>query len=173
MFPGGGTAVGVLAGPAATSKERHPGMTAIVRRSVLLLPVAAAKPARANGLWLVTDREAALAPSPNASAARAVMRGPGVRFIAPGDAAVRARTPFWLRVEFAPRGGSRIAANAITVTLLRAASIDLTQRLQPFLSATALDVPEALAPPGVYALRFDVTDDQGRTSNALIQLNVT
>jgi hypothetical protein len=85
---------------------------------------------------------------------------------------VAARQPFWLRVEFAARGGSRIVPESITVTLIRAANIDLTPRLRPFLTASALDMPEALAPRGNYALRVEVTDDQARVSTALLQINV-
>jgi hypothetical protein len=147
-------------------------MRFVLRRDLLLLVAGAAPAAAQTGTWLVTDREAALAASTDASGTRAVTRGPAIRYIAPLDATVPARQPFWLRVEFAARGGSRIIPDSIRITLLRSANIDLTPRLRPFLTEGALDMPEALAPRGRYALRVAVSDAQGRASDAVIQLNV-
>lgn len=123
-------------------------------------------------MWLVTDREAALPVPADATGSRAVTRGPAIRYVAPQDNAVTAREPFWLRLEFQARGGSRIDPAATRVMLLRGPGLDLTQRVQPYLSATGLDIAEALAPPGRFALRVEVTDDQGRQSSATLQVNV-
>lgn len=146
------------------------------RRIVALSPALLMAPqvlAQPQGMmWLVTDREAALPVPADATGTRAVTRGPAIRYVSPQDSAVASREPFWLKLEFAARGGSRINADATRVTLLRGPGLDLTQRVRPYLTAGGLDIQEALAPPGRFALRVEVSDDQGRQSSATIQLNV-
>lgn len=155
-------------------------MPGLVRRRILsLLPVGLAVPAligrdaRASGLvWLVTDREAALPPNAAPGETRAVTRGPAIRYVHPLDRPVRAREPFWLRLEFAARGGARIDPQATRVTLLRGANLDLSGRVRPFLSDSALDIAEALAPPGSFTFRVAIADDQGRSTATTITLDV-
>jgi hypothetical protein len=147
----------------------------IGRRTLPLLPFALAPAGRAaaTGLvWLVTDREAALPAVPAPGETRAVTRGPAIRYVHPLDRPVRAREPFWLRLEFAARGGARIDPQATRVTLLRGPHLDLSSRVRPFLSDAALDIGEALAPPGSFAFRIVVADDQGRSSGTVITLDV-
>lgn len=126
----------------------------------------------ADPLWLVTQAEASLPAQPGASAIRAITRGPAIRYLAPQDAPVRAQEPFRLHLEFAGRGGARIEGRATRVTLLRGSGLDITARLLPFLGTSGLDVPQALTPAGLFALRVEASDDQGRQSMAVIQIDV-
>ena len=145
---------------------------AILRRSLLLsaisIPVAWASPP----VWLVTEREAGLTASEDASATRGVMRGPNIRYVSPRTSAVSARQPFWLRVEFAPRGATKINRTSARIVLLRGGHIDITRRLGGFFSEDGIDIPEALAPFGLHSFRIDVSDDQGRQSSTVLQIDV-
>ena len=138
--------------------------------ALLTAPRALAQPR--GMMWLVTDREAALPVPADAAATRAVTRGPAIRYVAPQDSPVASREPFWVRLEFVARGGSRINPDATRVILLRGPGLDLTERVRPYLTASGLDIQEALAPPGRFALRVEVADDQGRQSNAIMQVQV-
>lgn len=145
----------------------------MMRRATLLLPAMLLAPATARAaVWLVTEREAALGAADDAQGTRAVTRGPGIRYVAPRLNAVPAGRPFWLRVEFSGRGGATVNPASVRVTLLRGGRIDITPRLSAYITASGIDIPEALAPAGTHALRVEVADDQGRQSAAVLDVDV-
>ncbi|MBP0464499.1 hypothetical protein J5Y09_11335 [Roseomonas sp. PWR1] len=145
----------------------------MLRRTTLLLPALLLAPGTARAsVWLVTEREAALGTAEDAQGTRAVTRGPGIRYVAPRLNAVPAGQPFWLRIEFSGRGGAAVNPASVRVTLLRGGRIDITSRLQGYITASGIDIPEALAPAGKHALRIEVADDQGRQSAAVLDVDV-
>jgi hypothetical protein len=133
-----------------------------------LLPIAEVR-AQATGTWLVTSQEAALPPSASSSAGRAITRGPAIRQTSP-TGQVPANGPFRLRVEFVGRGGEKVNPATAQIMILRGNTIDITQRLRPFISANGIDVPEALVAPGAHVLQVAVSDSGGRQSLANIEI---
>lgn len=146
-------------------------MTARRRGLLAVLATAAAPGARAqSGTWVVTDREAALPVSRENAGSRSVTRGPAIRQVSP-SANVAPGRPFWLRVEFAGRGGEQVNAASVQVVLLRGGNIDITQRLRGFVSASGIDIPDALVPAGTHVLRVEVSDARGRQSTTVVEID--
>ncbi len=124
---------------------------------------------------LVTVAEAQLPPpSSNDLSRRAVTRGPTIRSLSPDTdtTPLKANEPFRFNVEFAPRGGSRIDQSSIRVTYLRAHSINITDRLRPFINANGITIQDAVLPPGDHTLRVEVLDDQGRSGSTSLSIRV-
>lgn len=151
----------------------HGNARPIHRRAACALPALLIAPAAAQaGVWLVTEREATLRPAEDAEGTRAITRGPGIRYVSPRNDAVAAGRPFWLRLEFAGRGGASVNPASVRVILLRGGRIDITPRLGGFITAAGIDLPAALAPAGRHALRIEVADDQGRQTVAVVDVDV-
>jgi hypothetical protein len=137
-------------------------------RSIAL--VLALLPAAALGqaLQLVTPDEAkqpAVAAKP---ASRAITRGPGVKLASPDSVS----GSFPLKVEFAPRGESKIDPSSVKVEYLRGNGVDLTERLKASTSASGIAVAAASAPAGEHAFRVSVRDSEGREGHAEFKLTV-
>jgi len=124
--------------------------------------------AHAQTLQLITADEAkqpAVAAKPGS---RAITRGPGVKLASPES--VSGSFPF--KVEFAPRGESKIDPASVKVEYLRGSGVDLTERLKAGTSATGISVAAASAPPGEHAFRVSVRDSEGREGHAEFKLTV-
>lgn len=126
--------------------------------------------AQANGVWLINSQEATLPPAATSNAGRSITRGPAIRQVSP-DGAVAANQPFDLHVEFAGRGGEKINPATTQITILRGGSIDITGRLKPFITATGIEMPTAMVPPGTHVLQVAVSDAAGRKSIANIEID--
>jgi hypothetical protein len=151
-------------------------MESIARRrfisfSVISAGALAAPRARAQGgVWVVTSQEAAMPPAATSKAGRSITRGPAIRQISPASP-VAPNQPFDLKVEFAGRGGEKIDPKTAQIVILRGNSINVTQRLQPFITANGIEVPAALVPPGMHVLQVAVSDGGGRQSIANIEID--
>jgi len=124
--------------------------------------------AAAQTLQLVTAdeaKQAAVGPKPGT---RAITRGPGVKLASPE--AVSGNFPF--KVEFAPRGESKIDPSSVKVEYLRGPGIDLTERLKASTSPSGISVASASAPAGEHAFRVSVRDSEGREGHAEFKLTV-
>lgn len=146
-------------------------MGSITRRLVFcgaLLPVGGAH-AQGKGNWLVTSQEAALPLSPNSKAGRAISRGPAIRQVSPAGP-VAPNRPFPLRVEFVGRGGEKIDPATAQVTLLRGNNINITQRIQAFVTANGIEIPDAMVAAGTHVLQVAISDAGGRQSLANIEI---
>ena len=117
----------------------------------------------------MNSQEAALPPAPTSKAGRSITRGPAIQQVSP-DGAIRANQPFDLRVEFAGRGGEKINPAATQVKILRGSNIDITPRLKPFITASGIEMPAAMVPPGTYVLEIAVSDAGGRLSTANVEI---
>jgi hypothetical protein len=144
-------------------------LTALASGGCLFL-VAGLTSLKASASPLITRSEAALpAPEMVTGNTRAITRGPRVEMVAPGDAAP---SPLRLQLAFRTFGGAQIDLDSVRVTYLRSPTVDLTPRVKPFLQPTGIDMPDAEAPPGEYALRIDVKDTEGRATSATFTLKV-
>lgn len=74
--------------------------------------------------------------------------------------------PFGLKIEFAGRGGEKINPASARVILLRGDTVNITQRLRPFISEKGIELPNAMVPPGNYVFEVEVSDVAGRQSLA-------
>jgi len=56
------------------------------------------------------------------------------------------------------RGGATINPDPVKVMYLRTPNVDPTLRVEPFIQAVEIDVPEAEPPAGEYTIRVDIKD---------------
>ena len=144
------------------------------RNALVMLPALLTTAAHANPVDLILRPEAALPPPRDEPrVTRAVTRGPIVHMVSPGPSPAETTGPFWFRVEFAARGGGRIQPASLRVRYLRAWEVDLSDRLKPFTTVHALEIREAVVPPGNHHLRIEIQDEDGRTGSALVVIRMT
>ena len=117
---------------------------------------------------LVTAEEAKLPAVAVKPGTRAITRGPAVKLASPES--VSGSFPF--KVEFAPRGGSKIDASSVKIEYLRGSGIDLTDRLKAAIKPEGISVAAAQAPAGEHAFRVSVRDSEGREGKAEFSLTV-
>lgn len=144
--------------------------------TILLLIVV---PLSGRAAVLITQQEAQLPRAPAAPATTGAGsyqqdRGTPTR---PPDVLVQSpkgtvASPFPLRIMFTPHNGTRIDPNSVTVTLLTKPEVDLTNRVQPYISPHGVDFGQAEVPPGQYRIRIDLTDDAGHIGTATVDLQV-
>jgi len=153
---------------------RHSGMFALL----LLM----ACPVPGHAAVLITDQEAKLPPEQGGVSAPTAAggagfendrgtptRGPDLMVRSPRGVVT---SPFPLHVSFAPHNGARIDPSTVTVTLLTRPEVDLTNRVEPYITARGIDFGGAEVPPGRYQVRIDLTDDAGHTGSTVIDLQV-
>lgn len=133
--------------------------------AVSLLPAAAG----AQALQLISDAEAKLPSAGPQTSSRGVTRGPGVKLSTPDTVAKGA---FAFKVDFEPRGGSKIDPASVKISYLKNPVVDLTDRLKASIKPTGIEVAQADAPAGEHPIRVTVRDDEGRQGTALITLTV-
>jgi len=142
------------------------GLAATAAAGVFLLWAA-----QAGAAALITDDEASRPTDTAVVASRAITRGPTVHFEEhPADP--NAHAPFEFRIRVEPHGGSTIDPATIHVIYLKVPAVDLTERLRPYITATGIDMPAAEAPAGIHPLRIEVSDTDGRVTQAIIHLEV-
>lgn len=143
--------------------------------SIRSTPIAAAV---VIGLWsgaaaattLIADDEAKVPDSPPEVRTRGISRGPAVAFEEP-RAGVVEHAPFEFKVKLEAHGGAAINPAKLRVTYLKTPSIDLTERLRPFVTAQGIDMPAAEVPAGEHLLRIEVEDSDGRATQTTITLS--
>jgi hypothetical protein len=123
---------------------------------------------------LITEQEARLpdAVNGNLTFRAGVMRGPKVLLVTPGAGGAGVRSPVHLQVKFESFGGAKIDPASVSVKYMKDPMVDLTQRLQPAIQSSGIDVEAAEVPPGSHDLRVDVKDSDGRTGTAIFRLTV-
>jgi hypothetical protein len=121
---------------------------------------------------LITGAEAALPASADVGmATRGLTRGPGVEQVSPNPEAGVA-SPLPLKIKFDIRNKVEIEPDSVKVTYLKAAPVDLTERIKKHITSDGITMDAAEVPPGTHVLRVDIKDKQGRTGTAMIKLVV-
>lgn len=138
----------------------------IVRIAIAAGLALASSLAQAQALQLVTPDEAKMPAVAAKPGTRAITRGPGVKLASPES--VSGTFPF--KVEFAPRGGSKIDPASVKVEYLRGSGVDLTARLKAGIKPEGIDVAAAQVPAGEHAFRVSVRDSEGREGKAEFKL---
>lgn len=119
---------------------------------------------------LIDENEARL---PNAAPPfgdKAITRGPTVRVLAPASSALA--SPFDMKVRFEPHGGAAIEPTSVKVIYLKSPTIDLTERVKPYITASGIDMGKAEVPPGQHPIRIEVEDTAGRRGSAVLTLTI-
>ena len=129
-------------------------------------------PASVSATQLITDDEAKLPAQKGAVAnsGRGITRGP--KILVPDEDSSTQASPIRLQIKFQTFGGSNVDLNALKVTYLKSPVIDLTSRIQPFVQATGIDMPDAQLPPGEHLLRIDIKDSDGRPASVSFLLKI-
>ena len=121
---------------------------------------------------LITPAEAALPSSADVRLdLRGITRGPSLDQVSPKPA-TSVRSPFALKIKFAPHNNAKVDVAAARVTYLKVPPVDLTGRLRKYTGSDGIDMPNAEAPPGTHLLRVELKDSLGRTSVSVIKLIV-
>ncbi|WP_291556884.1 hypothetical protein [Bradyrhizobium sp.] len=121
---------------------------------------------------LITEEESKLPPLKGAVAAdrRGITRGPKIEFIADSEPS---HSPMHFQLKFVSYGGAKIDSDSIKFTYLKTPSVDLTDRVRPFVQATGIDIPDTQLPAGDHMLRVDIKDSDGRVGSTIFFLKVT
>jgi hypothetical protein len=118
---------------------------------------------------LIHPAEAALPSQPDLGMTmRGLTRGPEIELESPGDSK-STTSPTFLKIRFKGRNNAAIERNSVKVTYLKSPLVDLTPRLQNYISADGIMMENAELPSGVHAIKVDVKDSQGRSSTALFK----
>lgn len=138
-----------------------------------VLMVVAVQPVEAEEMWLISPEEAAYAPAPEESLIRSRglnSKGPRIDVLKPADD-VPQQSPLEILVQFHP---NPVAVNpdSVKVQLVKFISIDITDRVKPYLSESGINVKEANIPPGRHLVRITVSDGKGETNSKEIELQV-
>jgi hypothetical protein len=143
----------------------------ILTGAAMLAAMLTALPVHA-GTQLITDDEAKLPAQKGAVAnsGRGITRGP--KIVVPDEEASTQASPIRLQVKFQTFGGSSVDLNALKVTYLKSPVVDLTSRIQPFVQASGIDMPDAQLPPGEHLLRIDIKDSDGRPASVSFLLKI-
>jgi hypothetical protein len=125
----------------------------------------------ANAIDLITEDEAKLPAAPKVSTRGGITRGPSIKVVSPyPDGQVK--SPFAMKVDFQPHGGSRIDAGSVKVTYLKKPAVDLTPRLKSAISESGINLASAQVPAGSHDLKIEVTDADGRTKSEIVSFTV-
>ncbi|MDH5641949.1 MAG: hypothetical protein OEY28_11705 [Nitrospira sp.] len=130
-------------------------------------------PVEAEDLWLISPEEAAYAPAPEESLIRSRglnSKGPRIDVLKPADDAPQ-QSPLEILVQFHPNPVA-INPDSVKVQLVKFISIDITDRVKPYLSESGLNVKEANIPSGKHLVRITVSDGKGETNSKEIELQV-
>lgn len=150
--------------------SRYPGYRAITL-SALALALSGTLVHAAEPVRLITAEEARLpSADPGAAQERNLTRGPGIDAVAPPPIGVSGT--FRLAVKFKPRNSVAINPESVRVTYRRQPEVDLTPRLKPFVTATGIEAPAVIVPPGKHVIVIEATDKEGRIGRSQMTLTV-
>lgn len=117
---------------------------------------------------LITDEEARLPIQIGLKQARAISRGPAIRYEFPEP--IQALHPFDFKIEFEPHGRAKIDPAKVRLTYLKNPGIDLTPRLRPYISDKGILFPKAEIPVGEHQIKIEIEDTNGRQTQAMLTL---
>ncbi len=151
-----------------------------MRRLFLLLAMLASSLAIsqvAHGEILISAEEAARPVHPSVKGptiiVKSAVRKPTVEIDSRTLQGTPLKSPLNFIVKFTPHGGTKVDPQSVQVTYLRTPEIDLTPRLQKYISASGIDLKSAEVPPGEHFLRVSLKDTGGTENSVVIQLIVS
>lgn len=118
---------------------------------------------QANGFWLVTPEQAVQRDAPTVRGGDEFPSdGPVIEVKAP-DLKQLQHAPVELNVAFSPKSAP-VAIGTLQVTLVKLINIDITERLQEFISPTGIHIPEANLPSGKHRIQISIADTAGKVT---------
>ncbi len=127
--------------------------------------------------WLITPEEAAAAPvaalqggAPFEVGRQDSNLGPTIEILKPNDGG-KASGPIEIQINFVPKTGP-VDVSSLKITVVKFLSIDITDRLREYVSASGIQVKEAKIPAGKHIVRISVADAQGARSIKEIEFEV-
>jgi hypothetical protein len=137
--------------------------------ALVLAPLSAAQ-----AFELVTPDEAALpaGPAPSLVMRGSPMRRPNILVVSPPPAAGLLHSPIDLKLRFRAFGGAEIDPESVVVTYLKQPSIDVTQRITPFITAEGIEIDKVDVPPGAHQFWIEVKDKSGHIGAAEFSFQV-
>ena len=139
-----------------------PSMFAVCAIAFSAAPFAAITPAEA--FELISPAEAALPAGtiPALDLRGSPTRRPNVIVVSPPPGAGLVYSPLNLKLNFRAFGGAQINLDSVVVTYIKQPAIDITQRIQPYITADGIDVLQAEVPPGEHKFWIELKDQDGR-----------
>lgn len=139
--------------------------------SLLAAPACATTAVPDQGVWLITEGEAALAPAP-VSRAPLPDDGPIIKIVTPQQGA-EVTSPFAVEIQFEPRpGGAPPKMDTLRLTALKVFEIDITDRVKPYVGESRLFVKEAKIPTGRHRLKLTIADAAGNLTAQILEVTV-
>jgi hypothetical protein len=122
--------------------------------------------------WLITPEEAALAPAEEDGVRTRGLSdaGPCIEVAKPAEGEILTGATEIL-IRFLPKTVT-IDLTSLKVTLLKFISIDLTDRLKPYIDAAGINVKDVKVPTGTYRVRISLSDTQGKTTSKELAFEV-
>jgi hypothetical protein len=128
----------------------------------------------ANAFELITAVEASLPsiPAPVLELRGSPTRRPHIEVVSPPPGAGLMYSPIALKLRFEAFGGAKINPDSVLITYLKQPSVDLTQRLKPFITAGGIDIAQADVPPGIHQLWIELKDQQGHVGGGPLTFQI-
>jgi|HubBroStandDraft_6_1064221.scaffolds.fasta_scaffold381003_1 hypothetical protein len=120
---------------------------------------------------LITSREAKLPDADKRE--RGPLSGPRVLLLSPARDATNVKSPFALTIKFESRDGVPVDLNTLVVTYEKSPPVDLTERVNAYLSPTGIAMPQAETPPGEHRLHIEIKDVNGRLGATEFSITAT
>jgi hypothetical protein len=146
--------------------------SATLKRAVLCAGIMLSFVHAAGSFQLITEQDAALPDDLTGNRRGGPTRGPDIIFVSPKPEAGLLKSPLNLTIRFKAHGGARIDRDSVLITYKKLPSVDLTQRLLPFIRADGIEALDAELPPGAHRLRIDVQDTDGRATTDYLVITV-
>lgn len=127
--------------------------------------------ALAAGLVLVTPQEAAL-PQGDVPKSRSISRGPTIEVVSPKGDNATIKSPIELKISFEPHGGKTINTASVQVLYVKSKSVDLTQRVAPYITEKGLAISAAELPPGNHMIAISVDDSDKKRTTKVVNITV-
>ena len=130
-----------------------------------------------DGFWLVTPEEAAMAPVQERPGAGKVEvsreppdTGPVIEVLKPTEGAVPT-VPMEVTIRFTPRSAP-VDMATLQVAVVKFITIDITDRVRPYVSPAGIQIPDAKLPSGKHIVRISVGDASGGMSNKQMTVSI-
>ena len=121
---------------------------------------------------LLTDEESALSEAKSFGYAAALPGdGPSIRVIHP-EPSLEQQSPFRLHVRFIPKAGSSVDAATLKVEALKIITVDITDRVKPYVTTGGIVMEKASIPPGNHRIRLTIGDDRGGITQEVFTVKV-
>ncbi len=127
--------------------------------------------------WLITPEEAAMAPAPERPGVGRVDvsreppdTGPAIEVLKPADGTVPT-VPMEVTIRFMPRSAP-VDITTLQISVVKFISIDITDRVRPYVSPTGIQIADAKLPSGKHIVRISLADTGGGVSNKQITMSI-